>query len=176
MKIRPIREEETPELLALLKAKAEFDGAADSFLANVNTLHEALFSPQPLFKALVAISSDKLVGMLTYYNTFSSFQVKLCLWMDDLFVYEFYRSQGIGKALVREHCSIAHEKGCARINWTVGVNNTKGKDFYQSLGATIIEGTRLVSLDARVIESFVSTSDPKARRGHRPRPTNQRLK
>jgi GNAT superfamily N-acetyltransferase len=154
--VRAIEEHELPELLALLRAKAEFDGAATSLVADVCSLHEALFSPNPMAKALVAISESAIVGMATYYGTFSSFIAKPCLWLDDLFVYESHRSEGAGFALIQHLCRVAHELGCGRIDWVVAENNVKGKSFYKRLGASIFESVRLARIDERTIQAIAA--------------------
>lgn len=46
--VRDIQEHELPELIALLKAKAEFDGVTNSLVADLPALREALFSRKPM--------------------------------------------------------------------------------------------------------------------------------
>ncbi len=153
--VREIHENELPELLALLKAKAEFDGVANSLVSDVSTLRKALFSTQPMAKALVALSDDVIVGMATYYGTFSSFIAKPCIWLDDLYVYEAHRSKGIGRALIQHLSMIAHQQGCGRIDWIVASQNSKGKKFYSELGASIFDSVQLARLDEATI-SFLA--------------------
>jgi GNAT superfamily N-acetyltransferase len=152
MNIRPVNQSELPQLFALLKAKAEFDGYPESLRAIVATLNEALFAPAPLAHALVAEMNGKLVGMATYYSIFSSFIAKPGLWLDDLYVYEEYRSKNIGRALMQRLCQIAVEGGCGRLDWHVSKFNERGIKFYQSIGATISEKARSVRLDEGAIK------------------------
>jgi GNAT superfamily N-acetyltransferase len=154
MHIRPVREEELPNLLALIRAKAEFDGCPESLQATVESLREALFSPKPLAHALVAEVDGKLVGMATYYAIFSSFIAKPGLWLDDLFIYPEARNRGIGEALVRRLSSIAKFAGCGRIDWHVSNFNERGKQFYLRIGATISERSRLVRLNEKRIHEL----------------------
>ena len=152
--IRYVQESELPELLALLKAKAEFDGVASSMVATVETLRHALVSDNPAARALVAVEGDALLGTATYYATFSSFIAKPCLWLDDLYVYEQYRSRGVGRALVKHLCEIAHAQGCGRVDWVLATLNTNGRSFYTRLGASIYESVRLARLDEHAIRTL----------------------
>lgn len=154
--IRNVREQELPQLLALLRAKAEFDGVAHSLVATVETLRAALFSGASMAKAIVAVVGGELVGMATYYATFSSFMAKPCLCLDDLYVYETHRSRGIGRALVKHLCEIAHAQGCGRIDWVVATLNANGRGFYTRLGASIFESVRLVRLDENAIRALTT--------------------
>jgi GNAT superfamily N-acetyltransferase len=153
--VRAVQERDLPGLLALLNAKAEFDGAASSFAPDLETLRGALFSHAPMAKALVAVSGEDIVGMATYYGTFSSFIARPCLWLDDLFVSESYRSKGVGRALMEQLCTIAYEAGCGRVDWVVASGNDKGQDFYASLGASIFDSVRLARLDEKAIKAVV---------------------
>ena len=144
MIIRDINETELPEFLALIQAKAEFDGCPELLVATVDSLRAALFEQPPLASALVVEVDGRLVGVATYCSIFSSFIAKPGLWLDDLFVYEPYRNLGIGKALMKELCRIAKAGDCGRVDWHVSDLNVRGKKFYRRIGASISEGARLV--------------------------------
>ena len=154
MKIRHVEQSELPQLFALLQAKAEFDGCAESLLATVTTLREAIFTERPLAHALVAESNGRLVGMATYYSIFSSFIAKPGLWLDDLYVYEAFRGQNIGRKLMQRLCQIAQDGRCGRIDWHVSGFNERGIKFYQSIGATISAKAKLVRLGEGEIQEL----------------------
>jgi len=154
MKIRHVEQSELPQLFALLQAKAEFDGCAESLLATVTTLREAIFTERPLAHALVAESNGRLVGMATYYSIFSSFIAKPGLWLDDLYVYEAFRGQNVGRKLMQRLCQIAQDGRCGRIDWHVSGFNERGIKFYQSIGATISAKAKLVRLAEGAIQEL----------------------
>lgn len=155
MQIRFIQDKELPELLALLKAKAEFDGNVQSFVSTKDSLCTALFSESPMAKAIVAIENGSVVGMATFYATFSSFIAKPCIWLDDLYVYETHRSKGVGRALVKYLSAFALEQGCGRIDWVVAADNKQGKKFYSRLGASILDSVQLARLDKDAMHALV---------------------
>ena len=106
-----------------------------------------MFAATPLTYALVAVSGDALIGMAIYHPTFSSFLVKSGIWLDDLFVYQQHRGQGIGRALLARLCEIAEAQDCARVDWLVSKDNARGINFYQGIGGTVSDLGRLVRLD-----------------------------
>lgn len=154
MNIRPVEPTELPQLFALLQAKAAFDGCPESLRATVATLHDALFAQRPLAHALVAEIDGRLVGMATYYSIFSSFIAKPGLWLDDLYVYEDFRGQNIGRKPLTRLCQLAREGGCGRVDWHVSALNERGIQFYQSIGATISANSRLARLDEGAIQKM----------------------
>lgn len=155
MQISFIQENELPELLALLRAKAEFDGNVQSFVATIDSLHAAFFSERPMAKAIVAIENGSVVGMATFYATFSSFIAKPCIWLDDLYVYEAHRSKGVGRSLIKYLSAFALEQGCGRIDWVVATDNNQGQKFYSRLGASIFDSVQLARLDEAAIHALV---------------------
>ena len=154
MKIRHVEEAEIPQLFALLQAKAEFDDCPESLRATTTTLRDAIFSERPLAHALVAEVGGRLVGIATYYSIFSSFIAKPGLWLDDLYVYEEYRSRNIGRKLMERLCQIGHDGGCGRVDWHVSGFNERGIKFYRSIGATISEKAKLVRLSEAAIQEL----------------------
>lgn len=145
--IRSATPHDLPELLELLRGKAEFDGKLSALKATTETLGAAMFAATPLTYALVAVSGDALIGMAIYHPTFSSFLVKSGIWLDDLFVYQQHRGQGIGRALLARLCEIAEAQDCARVDWLVSKDNARGINFYQGIGGTVSDLGRLVRLD-----------------------------
>ena len=158
VKIRQAEIKDTKNILALIKGKAEFDDCLDSLLATEESISEAFFSNPPKSWAIVAEVDSQLVGIATYYNIYSTFKAKPGIWLDDLFIFQQYRKIGIGKALIRELCSIAKTNGCCRIDWIVSRDNANGKAFYESIGATIFEEVRHARLNEATINNILNKS------------------
>lgn len=154
--VQPVQPEHIPELLRLLRAKARFDGAEQGLLATEESMASELFGPNPKAQAIVATVGGKVAGMATYFQTFSSFLVKPGLWLDDLFVDEPFRGQGLGRELLRSLCKQAAASGVARIDWIVSTENEGGKDFYRRMGATIFEGVRLARIEEASIHEYAN--------------------
>lgn len=156
LEIRAARDSDTAEVVRLIRAKAEFDGCLQTLKANESTVKEALFASPPRAKALVAVLGDAVVGLVTYYDIYSSFIAKPGIWLDDLYVYEKHRKRGIGKALIVALCRIARTDGCGRIDWLVARDNDNGRAFYQGLGAEVFEQVRHARLDEIAINRLVA--------------------
>ena len=154
-KIRNAKDEDSAAILSLIKGKAEFDGCLDSMHTTINDIAEAFFGKQPKAFAIVAEVYQQLVGIATYYSIYSTFISKPGIWLDDLFIFPQFRNMGIGKALIQELCVIALKNGCGRIDWIVARDNENGRDFYQSMGATIFEEVRHARLDEAAIKNIV---------------------
>ncbi|MEO0488056.1 MAG: GNAT family N-acetyltransferase [Cyanobacteria bacterium P01_A01_bin.123] len=154
--IRQAKQDDLLQMLELLRAKAEFDGGIELLKATADEINEAFFGERPRVSAIVAEIGDELVGFATFFETFSTFLAKPCLWLDDLFVVPSHRSQGVGKLLLKELAHLAKYAGVARIDWNVAATNPRGQAFYEQIGAKIRRGTLTVRLDAAAIADLVN--------------------
>jgi RimJ/RimL family protein N-acetyltransferase len=102
------------------------------------------FSKDKIFECLLAENTGEIgpeyLGIALYYYTFSTFESKPTLWLEDIFVPEEYRGNGIGTELLKRLCQIAVEKDCGRVEWTVLDWNEPSRQFYYSLGAISMDG------------------------------------
>lgn len=155
MEVRAAIEKDVPEMLSLIRGKAEFDGCLDQLRSGEEDIRNAFFSENPKAKALVVETNGKLVGIATYYEIYSTFIAKPGIWLDDLFVYAGYRKSGAGKALIKSLCRIAKEQGCGRIDWIVARDNSNGRQFYEAVGAHIFEEVRHSRLDEKAINQLL---------------------
>lgn len=156
MFVRNIQRQDIPDALALIRAKAKFDGCLDLLRSEEKEIEHAFFSESPRAKAIVADVGNEVAGIATYYDIYSTFIAKPGIWLDDLYVYERFRKFGAGKALMQRLCQIALENGCGRIDWIVARDNDNGRGFYESIGANIFEEVRHSRLDENAIRELAA--------------------
>ncbi|MEN1727473.1 MAG: GNAT family N-acetyltransferase [Pseudomonadota bacterium] len=154
MEVRPARPTDIPNILSLIRQKARFDGCLESLRTKATDIEAAFFSDTPKAKALLAVKGDQVFGIATYYDIYSTFIAKPGIWLDDLFVDQNRRKTGAGIALMKRLCEIAVATGCGRIDWIVATDNRRGRDFYESIGATIFETVRHSRLDETAIHQL----------------------
>ena len=158
--VAPVTRTQLPELLGLLQAKADFDGARPNLRANLRNLEHELFSANARIKAILAMRDGGVVGMATYHAIFSSFLVRPGIWLDDLYVDSAHRKAGVGEALLCSLCGEALKNGCARIDWIVSASNDNGLGFYARMGARVFTSGRLARLDEDAIRALAASTLP----------------
>lgn len=141
MNIRPVRRTDIPALVELMIAFARYDGSEDEINIDSKKLEEVLFSDQPEMYSIVAEEQGEVVAFLNYFYNYSSFELKKCIWVEDVFVSESARRKGLGDALFNYVKQEAKTSGCARVEWLVRRNNQLGIDFYNKIGAEVDDGT-----------------------------------
>jgi GNAT superfamily N-acetyltransferase len=56
--------------------------------------------------------------------------------MNDLFVTEEARGQGVGRALIEASAAIARERGSRHLEWATAPSNATAQRLYDATGAT----------------------------------------
>ncbi len=148
IQIRAAAPADVPEIVALIRALAEYEKAAPGALTLTDELlHNSLFGPNPAVEALIAEWGDQMAGYALFFHNFSSWRGQRGLFLEDLFVRPELRGRGIGKALFAELRRIARERDCARMEWIVLDWNQTAIAFYRSLGAEPLDGWTVFRLN-----------------------------
>ena len=141
---------------------AEYERARDQVDGTPELLEAALFGPSPTAEALIAElrNGDEPpapAGFALFHLTFSTWESRPGIWLEDLYVPPRHRRGGVGGALLSELARITVARGYARLEWAALDWNTPALDFYAKIGAARLEEWRLHRLDrealARVAQS-----------------------
>ncbi len=133
--IRPAVVGDLPVILELIKELAVFEREPDAVLASLADLEAALFGDDAVAGCHLAELDGQVEGFALWYRTFSTWQGKPGLWLEDLFVRPEARGHGLGRALLVELARTAVAKGWTRFEWWVLDWNVEAQGFYRSLGA-----------------------------------------
>jgi GNAT superfamily N-acetyltransferase len=139
-------ERDAPVILQLIRELAEYERLLDKVTATEDLIRQTLFGPWPAAEALLASVDGETVGYALFYTTYSTFLGKPGLYLEDLFVKPRARGQGIGKALLARLAQLATERNYGRVEWMVLDWNEPSIRFYESLGATAVDGWKLYRL------------------------------
>lgn len=131
--VKPIQETDFEELVALFLEFATFEKLPEKMVNSVAKMKEE----KDYFHGFVARKEDdKIVGYVTYFFAYYTWTGK-SLYMDDLYVRQQYRGQGVGACLINKVIDYARESKCNGMRWQVSDWNEPAIAFYKSLGAEI---------------------------------------
>jgi GNAT superfamily N-acetyltransferase len=154
VKLRSATVEDVETIFNLILALAQYEKLSHQVIGTSEQLKEHLFGERPYAEVILADIDSKTVGFALFFHNYSTFLTQPGIYLEDLFVLPEYRRQGIGKALITAVAQLAVERNCGRLEWSVLDWNQPAIDFYQSMGATILEewkicrvtGTELIQL------------------------------
>ncbi len=126
-------------ILRFIEALADYEKLRHEAEATEADLVRDLFGPNPKVFAELAFSSDRPVGFALWYYTYSTFQGRHGIWLEDLFVDPDARGQGAGKALLVNLAQRCIRENLGRFEWAVLDWNAPSIAFYKAQGAVMME-------------------------------------
>jgi len=153
LRVRVAQPKDATSLFGLIGELADYEGLADAVRGNERLLAAGLFDGRAA-EALLAEVGGEAVGYAVFYATFSTFECLPGLWVEDLFVKQARRGQGIGRALLARIAGLAVERGCARLEWSALDWNEPALRFYEGLGATPLAEWRALRLEGEALRSL----------------------
>ncbi len=135
VEIAPIAPEQFEELLPLIAAYQRFYEAEEIDEGRNRTFFRRFVGPSEDGLLLGARSDGRLVGYACLYWYFSSLEARESVLMNDLYVDESTRGQGVGRALIEASAEVARERGVPFVEWSTAPDNETAQRLYDSIGA-----------------------------------------
>lgn len=140
-------------ILDFIKKLASYEKMSDEVVANESLLEEWIFDKKKA-EVIFAVVDGKEVGFALFFHNFSTFLGRAGIYLEDLFVFEEYRGNGYGKALLKKLAQITRERGCGRLEWCCLDWNTPSVDFYLALGAERMDDWTTFRLSGDTLTNF----------------------
>jgi GNAT superfamily N-acetyltransferase len=158
--IREATPNDIPEMLAFIRELAAYERDPHAAIATADDLLRDGFGPRPVFQCLIADWTEDGVAqpaaMALYFPFYSTWRGNAGIHLEDLFVRPQFRRKGIAKALFARLAAIALERG-DRFQWHVLDWNQLAIDFYQSMGAHMLNEWRIMRIDGEALKSLASS-------------------
>ena len=137
--IRPATPDDLSAIAELIRALADYENLTGEVEWDEAQLTATLFGPDAVPRTSLAVddTSGAVVGMAIWYRTYSTFQGRPGIWLEDLFVQPEHRGGGHGRALLE---SLFDQADGGRVEWSVLDWNEPSIRFYESLGARPVTG------------------------------------
>jgi GNAT superfamily N-acetyltransferase len=135
LRIRAAAEADAELLFGLILELAEFEKLTDAVSGDADLLRRSLFG-QRAAEALIVELDGEPIGYAIFFTTFSTFECRSGIWLEDVYVRPDKRRAGIGRAVMAHLAALALERGHVRLEWTALDWNEPALRFYEKLGAT----------------------------------------
>ncbi len=135
---RPATAADAETILSFIKGLAAFEHEPDAVKTTTADLLRDGFSAQPKFETLIAERDGKPVGFALFFPTYSTWEGRSGLHLEDIFVLEEERGKGVGQQLMTALAALAVERGYARLELAV-LHWNPARTFYHQLGMTHLE-------------------------------------
>lgn len=152
VKIVSATESDLPLIMEFIREFAEYEKLMFEVTHTEEDLREGLFGEGCNAEVFLARLHGQAVGYAVVYPTYSTFNGKRGLHLEDIFVKPLWRGRGIGRALFMHCVELARERGCGRMDWLVLDWNETSVRFYESLGARALKDFTVYRLNEADLE------------------------
>jgi GNAT superfamily N-acetyltransferase len=155
--VRPIRPDDVPAVVALVRELADYEKALHEVRLTEEQLHDRLFGEAPALFGHVATADGEVVGMALWFLNFSTWRGTHGIYLEDLYVQPAHRGTGLGGELLRTLAAHCVEHGYARLEWSVLDWNTPSIQFYEKAGAVAMDEWTVFRLTDEALTDFAAT-------------------
>lgn len=87
------------------------------------------------YNGIVAVSGDRLVGLVHYIFHRHGWQIADACYLQDLYVAPESRGTGAGRALIGSVYDAADRAGCPNVYWMTEASNAPARQLYDRIGS-----------------------------------------
>jgi len=137
--VRPATPADAPIILTFIKGLAAFEKEPDAAVKTTaaDLLRDG-FGANPKFEVLIAEQAGQPVGFALFFPTYSTWEGRPGIYLEDIFVVEEARKSGVGRKLMSALAALAVARGCARLELSV-LHWNPAREFYHRLGMGHLE-------------------------------------
>jgi GNAT superfamily N-acetyltransferase len=157
--VRPARRRDVPAVYRFIRDLAEYEKLLHAVRATERDIAELLFGAAPHASCEIAEVDGEPVGFALWFYSYSTFQGRFGLYLEDLYVRPQARGRGAGKALLAHLARVCVAQGLGRFDWSVLKWNAPSIGFYESLGARLIDEWSGCRLDGAALTALAQSDD-----------------
>jgi GNAT superfamily N-acetyltransferase len=160
VQIRPVTEADVPLLFDLILELAAYEKLTDKVTGDAEVLRRSLFEEKAAEALLLETSDGTAVGYAIFFTTFSTFECRSGVWLEDVYVRPEHRRGGIGRAVMEHLAQLAQERGHVRLEWVALDWNEPALNFYEGLGAERLDDWVIHRLEENGIKRLAAGAAP----------------
>jgi len=130
--VRQIQAGDKPAWQELFFAYLKFYETSPSDV-NSELLWDRLTNPEPQIQALVAEANGVVIGIVHFHYQLSTWSDTSYCYLEDLYVAEDARENGVAKALIQQVQELAIKQGCTELFWITKESNSIARKLYDKV-------------------------------------------
>ncbi len=143
IRLRPAEPRDCGAIVGLIGELADFEHLRHQVVVQPGDLQRHLFGERPVIECVVAERGARVIAFALFFVNFSTFLGKPGLYLEDLYVQQAERGQGVGKQLLVHLAQLAVQRDYGRFEWSVLDWNANAIAFYEKMGAVVMPDWRI---------------------------------
>ena len=154
--IRPATEADVELVFDLICELATYEKLRDEVVGTPEILRASLFDRGDAEALIVESADGEAVGYAIFYTSFSTFECRSGIWLEDVYVRPEHRRGGIGLRILEHLAALTLERGHVRLEWVALNWNEPALNFYAKLGAARLDDWLIHRLEGDGIRSLAA--------------------
>ena len=154
MQIRPATEADSELLFGLILELASYEKLSEQVAGDPEVLRRSLFA-EGAAEALIVEDGGEAIGYAIFFTSFSTFECRSGIWLEDVYVRPDRRRAGIGREVIEHLAALALERGHVRLEWCALDWNDPALRFYEKLGAKKLDEWKMFRLEREGMRHLV---------------------
>ena len=156
--VRPATEADVELIYSQIVALAEYEQAPEQVVGTPDLLRRWLFGDAPAAEALIGEVDGEPAGFALFHGTFSTWECRPGIWLEDLFVLPEFRRFGVGGRLLGQLAKITVDRGYTRLGWAALDWNELALGFYRRLGADVLDEWKMHRLSGDALRAVAANA------------------
>ena len=156
-RIEPATERDLSLILRFIKELAAYEKMVHEVTATEDLLRSSLFGSRPAAEVAIAYADAEPAGFAVYFQTFSTFLGLPGVYLEYVYVSPAWRGLGLGRRLLAHVASVAVDRGCGRMEWSVLDWNELALDVYRTIGARPMDEWTVQRLTGAALRDLASS-------------------
>ena len=132
--IRPASVDDAATVHGMILDMAEAMNVGGRVSSKVSDFAEAMSGDHPAIHVIIAEESDRAVGMIIFFLSFSTWRGAPGIYIQDIYLAQDVRGTGLAKKLVRDVVRWGSHKGADYLRLAVDPENDVAQSFYKGIG------------------------------------------
>jgi GNAT superfamily N-acetyltransferase len=133
IEIRAATPADIPTILRFVRELATFEREPDAVKASEADLLRDGFGETRRFEARIGLVGGAAQGFTLFFPTYSTWEGRAGIWLEDLYVTPDARGSGLGRALLADLAALTIARGFRRLDLSV-LDWNPARAFYERLG------------------------------------------
>ena len=156
--LRPAIAGDAGEIVRLLRGLNEHLGVSSVRGTDLADVLAYGFGERPVFEAILALRGGRAVGLALYFLSFSSWQGRPGVYVQDLFVEPAERGRGLGRRLLAAVAAAGAVRDADHLWLTVATADLEAQRFYHRLGMEPADSGVVYHLDGDAFFGLIAAS------------------
>jgi GNAT superfamily N-acetyltransferase len=156
--IRAAGPEDVGTLMGFVRDLAAFERVPDAVRASEADLLRDGFGPVPRFEARLALLDAAPCGFTLFFTSYSTWEGRPGLYLEDIYVADWARRRGIGRRLLADLAQIALARDYRRLDLSV-LDWNPARSFYERIGLSHNSGWLPYRVSGAALKALAETSD-----------------